>query len=187
MNKSQTIEIINIINNNYKNFFDESRLDNIIKEWNIELSQYDYDDIKEALIECMSKSEFQMKPPTLYHITSKCQKKHDKINLSSMIYFCNKCHRPFDSMELLSEHRDRCNSVIFICNQWKKWYGKDLTKADIRTLYEMEEVQFRERYNKLLHYIYEHTQDENEKILIGYIFNPPNQETAQDFIKNTSF
>ena len=183
MNKSQTIEIINIINNNYKNFFDESRLDSIIKEWSIELSQYDYDDIKEALIECMSRSEFQMKPPTLYHLTSKCKKKHDKIDYNEIVYYCDLCGKPFNDMDELYKHRERENSVDYVIRQYKRWFDKDINKSE---LYAMEEKEFRLKYVKLLKYIQEHTNDDNEKRIIGYIFNPPNIQEAQKFInKNT--
>ena len=186
MNKEQTKALLRLIDTNYSNFINEKNMKDMIDTWASELSQYSYKDVEERIKELLAKSEFQMKPPTLYHITSNLKKIHEKIDWSETVFFCNNCHRPFNSMEELENHRERCNSVEYICNQWKKWYGKELTKADIRTLYEMEEISFRERYNKLLHYIHEHTHDENEKTIIGYIFNPPTQETAQEFINKAT-
>ena len=186
MNKEQVKALLKIISTNYPNFINENNFKDILSTWATELSQYSYKDVESQLKELLAKSEFQMKPPTLYHITCNLTKTSEKIDYSEMTVFCSNCGRVFNSIEKMMEHKERCNSVEYICNQWKKWYGKELTKADIRTLYEMEETPFRERYNKLLHYIHEHTKDENEKTIISYIFNPPNQETAQKFISNAS-
>ena len=49
----------------------------------------------------------------------------------------------------------------------------------------MSEEEFNERYNKLLYYIYEHTENESERTRIGFIFNPPSKEKAKDFLENS--
>lgn len=183
MNKTQTLELIEFINNNYKNYFSDKQINEMLDEWAKELSQYDYEDIKEELKECMSKSEFQMKPPTLYHLTSKCKKKHEKIDYKEIVYYCDLCGKPFNDIDKMMEHRTRESSVNYVIFQTRKWFNKELNKAE---LYAMEETEFRQRYDKLLHYIYEHTTDEEEKIRIGYIFNPPGQKEAQAFLNKTN-
>lgn len=183
MNKEQIKEILSIIKSNYSNFITENNKKEVFETWGTELSQYDYDDIKEALIECMSRSEFQMKPPTLYHITSKCKKKHEKIDFSEITYYCDLCGKQFNNLDDMADHRVRENSVNYVIMQTRKWFNKELNKAE---LYAMEETEFRQRYDKLLHYIYEHTTDEEERIRIGYIFNPPNQQEAQAFLNKTN-
>ena len=187
MNKEQVKALLKLISTNYPNFISENNFKDILSTWTTELSQYSYKDVESQLKELLAKSEFQMKPPTLYHITCNLTKKSEKIDYSEMTVFCSNCGRMFNTIDEMMIHKERCNSVEYIVQQWKKWYGKELTKADIRTLYEMEEMPFRERYNKLLHYIYEHTKDENEKTIISYIFNPPNQQEAQEFINKASF
>ena len=179
MNKKEVLELISFINKNYHNYFDNKKIDGIVEEWYKDLCQYDFEDVKEQTKELMSKSDFQMKPPTLYHIISRCQKKYEKVDYSRITYFCDNCNKIFKDYDELLEHRTKENSMEYIIRETKKWFNKDLDKDQ---LFKMEEKEFEERYNKLLHYIYENTTDEEEKTRIGYIFNPPGQEEALAFL-----
>ena len=73
---------------------------------------------------------------------------------------------------------------VDILNRKYKNNITDFKDLDKKMLFSMCEEEFRARYNKLLHFIYEHTSNAEEKIRIGYIFNPPNREEAKRFLNS---
>lgn len=182
MNKEEVLELLKLLKSNYNNFINESNKKEMLETWATELSQYDNDDIVEELKKALSLPEFQMKPPTLYYITSKCKKKHDKIDWNELVVYCDNCGRPFNSFDEMYKHRERENSIEYIFRETKKWYNKELNNLDKRKLFEMSDQEFKIGYDKLLNYIYEHTNDDEEKRRISYIFNPPNLDEAKSFI-----
>lgn len=187
MNKEQVKSLLKLLKINYQNAINENNIKDMLETWTTELSQYDYEDIEERLKECMALPEFQMKPPTLYHITSKCKKKHDKIDWENTIYYCDLCHKAFNDYDLMMAHRVRENSIEYIINQTAKIFHRTITVNEIKSLWNLDQDKFDEKYKLLLKYIYEHTNDENEKKIIGYIFNPPNQDVAKKFVEQNSF
>ena len=46
----------------------------------------------------------------------------------------------------------------------------------------MKEIDFEEYYNTILKYVMNHTTDASEKTRIGFIFNPPSEEKAKEFL-----
>ena len=185
MNKEEVKEILMILKINYPNIINESNIAQMLDTWTTELSQYDRNDVRDRIKDLLSKQEYQMKPPTLYHIIATLKKKNEKINWEEMVYFCDNCKRPFNSYDEMMKHRARENSIRYIERETKKWYNKELTDTEKAKLYQMEEKTFQEGYNRLLKHIQENTTDEEEKIRIEYIFNPPNEIEALEFINRS--
>lgn len=179
MTKEQVKELLNILNNNYNNFINENNYESILTTWLNELCQYDYNDVLERTKELLSKSEFQMKQPTLYHIVAPLTKVNDKVDFTKMVFYCPRCKKAFNDEIIMDKHTDRCRSIDYVIRETKKWFNKDITRKE---LFQMNEKEFEERYDKLLRYIMEHTTNEEEKIRISYIFNPPSQEETKKFL-----
>ena len=106
------------------------------------------------------------------------QRKYEKIDYKEQNVRCQRCNKIVKESEY-DAHFDRCSSIDYVIRESKKWFRKELTR---KFLWEMSDEEFNERYNKLLHYIYEHTQNESEKTRIGFIFNPPSREKAMSFL-----
>ena len=179
MNKEQVKEILTMLSNNYNNFLDENNYESILTSWLNELCQYDYDEVLERTKELLSKSEFQMKQPTLYHRIAPLKKKNEQVDFTKMVFYCPRCKKAFNDEKIMDKHTDKCRSVDYVIRETKKWFKKEITRKE---LFQMDEKEFDERYNKLLKYIMEHTTDENEKTRISYIFNPPTEEEAKKFL-----
>lgn len=179
MNREQTIKLISQLQMNYPNFVEEDKVEKMVDYWATELSQYDYEDVMERFKQLLGDNRFQMKPPTLIYIISSLTPKHDKINYEKGVFFCPNCNRPFNLEPVMNKHWDRCRSVDYIIRETKKWFNKKISR---KSLFDLSEEEFEKAYDRLLHYIYEHTQDKHEKTRIGYIFNPPSQEEARQFL-----
>lgn len=175
MIREEVIDLLEFISLNYQNFkFDERLVDN----WFNDLQQYDLRDVKENLKSFMADEKYQHEPPKLSLLTRGLIKKHEKVDWTKVETFCQRCHKPLSISEY-EDHIDRCSSIDYVIRETKKWFSKELTRKE---LFAMPEQEFNERYNKLLHYIHDHTQDESEKKIIGFIFNPPSKERVRNFL-----
>lgn len=180
MNRQEVAELLNLIDVNCRNFSKDKDIDAMMTSWLEVLCEYEYKDVKNRLKQCLAQDMFQYQPPTVYYLVKELQKKQDKVDFKKQVIYCNICGRAFNYEDKLKNHFERCSSVRYIITQCKKWGKKDLNK---RELYEMGEEEFNEKYEKLLHYIYEHTTNEKEKTRIGFIFNPPGAEIAKKFLE----
>ena len=179
MNKIQVKQVLDYLEINYKDFRVSKEM---FEMWLDELQQYDYEDVITKLKELMSSGHYISTPPHLVTITNGLAKIDKKIDWSKTVVLCKNCNKGFNvddngfSQEL-KDHEERCNSINYVIRQSKKWFNKDLTRGE---LWSMSREEFDERYDKLLHYIYEHTDNETEKTIIGYIFNPPSPDTVRE-------
>lgn len=156
-------------------------IDDKVKYWYNELQQYDTRDVKSRLKELMANEKYALVPPVLEVIISGLTKKQNKVNFKKMVYFCKFCNRAFNVRYELDKHEDRCRSIKYILRQYENY---NLGEIDKKTLYNMTDEEFDERYNKLLQVIKNKTTDEGEKRLIEFIFNPPSWEKAKQFLGN---
>ena len=178
MNKKETIELLNFIHTFYKDF--EIRED-IISAWYNIMCEYDFNDVKREVEKFMAEDRYQKQLPTAYMLIKGLPKVKEKVDVQDGVkIYCNICNRPFNSHEELDKHFDRCSSIRYVIKQSKKWFKKDIDKG---FLWGLNDEEFEERYNKLLKYIMEHTEDENERKRIGFIFNPPSEQEAREFLK----
>lgn len=176
MKQEEVIDLLEFININYPDF---KVNDKVTKMWFDELQQYDIEDVKDNLKSFMSNEYYQKEPPKLALLTKDLVKKYEKVNWNKVETLCFRCGKPL-SLEEYDAHFDRCSSIDYVIRETRKWFKKELTRKE---LWQMPDDEFNERYNKLLRYIYEHTTDESEKKVIGFIFNPPKKEIAKSFLE----
>lgn len=179
MNNEQVKEIILYLKNSYSNYDFKKEL---VDYWKQELSQYDYEDVKNKLKELMSEDRYAYQPPLLEALTRGITKKHNKVDFNELVYFCMFCRRPFNDRNEFEEHQDRCRSIKYIERQYKRFnWGEVRNKAE---MYNMSEEEFDEKYKIILRKVQNATTDEMEKRRIEFIFNPPSQEKAKEFLNN---
>lgn len=177
MNKKEVKDLFAYLSASYKDYVFKPEL---IEYWEQELSQYDYEDIKNRLKELMSEERYAYQPPLLEAITKGLIKKHNKVDFSQLTYFCMFCRRPFNDRKEFEEHQDRCRSIKYIERQYKRFnWGEVKDKVE---MYNMSEEEFDTKYKIILRKVQSLTTDEMEKQGIEFIFNPPSQEQARKFL-----
>lgn len=172
MNKLEVKEVLDYLSYNYNTF---NVTEGLFKMWLDELQQYDKNDVMDKIKKLIASGNYKMVAPQLVSITNGLTKTDKKIDWSKTVTFCPICNKAFQCDDKLysreyNEHRPKCQSIDYVIRQSKKWFNKEITRKE---LWDMPQVEFDERYNKLLHYIQDHTENETEKQVIGYIFNPP--------------
>lgn len=177
MSREEVLDLLDTISVSYKNFVQDTDL--LLKIWEEVLYQYDGGEVKRKLHEYMALEQFQYQPPTVDYLVSGLTKICDKVDYTKQVVYCHLCKRPFNDIEQLKKHTERCLSVRYIVRQCKKMFNKEVNK---RELYEMNQEEFDKRYEDLLKKIQATTTDEREKIRIGFIFNPPQTEVAKNYL-----
>lgn len=178
MKKEEVENLLNYLAMEYPSFkLDKEKID----FWLNELQQYDCNDVKYRLKDLMASGEYKIYPPVLETITAGLTKKNKKINFKEMVCFCKFCNRGFNQREELEKHEDRCRSIRYIIKQYEKYSLGIINK---RELYAMSDEEFNARYDKLLRYVQSHTDNQSEKNIINFIFNPPSYEKAKEFLTN---
>lgn len=179
MNSEQIKELILYLKNSYPSYDFKKEL---IDYWKQELTQYEYEDIKNKLKELMGEERYAYQPPLLEAITKGITKKHNKVDFTKLTYFCRFCRRPFNDKNELDLHEDRCSSIRYIKSQYKRFRWPELSGTQIKEMYEMSEEEFDTKYKIILRKVQNLTTDEMEKQRIEFIFNPPSQEQARKFL-----
>lgn len=183
MSKEEVVNLLKFLDNNYQGFFKDRDFDGMVKDWLDILCKYDGNEVKDRLERIMKDPYFQSHPPTAYGLVSGLTKIGEKIDWNKAVYYCDLCNKAFNDYDEMMKHRRRENSIEYITHQRKRWWGASTNRKE---LFAMDQEKFDEEYMKLLHYIYDHTGDSEEKIRIGYIFNPPGQREAQNFLNKTN-
>lgn len=178
MNKKQIIEILEFLKMSYSNF---GGIEDKLPYWEEDLKFYSYEDVKKRIKELMELKEFSTNAPTLTRIIGPLTKIGEKMENNDVTYFCQFCNRKFNDYDEMETHQDRCRSVQYILRQYKRF---KLGQIDKRILYNMSEEEFDIKYKKLLRLVQEHTNDEREKKVIEFIFDPPTKEETKEFLTN---
>lgn len=175
MTKSELAQLLSTLEMNYS-FFEVTEEKE--QAWFQVMHNYSYEEVIHNLEIAMGEDRFQKEPPQAYYLIQGLVPISKKTNFENVIVFCPICKRALNQKEEV-KHRERCSSIRYLVKQYKKWTGKDLDK---RSLWEMDEEEFQEKYDNFLHYVHNHTTDEHEKMRINFIFNPPSKEVAKKFI-----
>lgn len=147
--------------------------------WHEELSLYDAKDVWNRLKKLMTYREYSLSAPTLETLIAGLTKKSLKVDFNRITYFCKRCRRAFNDRNKLLEHEERCNSINYIERQYKRF---NLGTIDKKELYNLPFDEFNFKYEKLLKKVQEISDREDEKRLIDYIFSPPSEKEAKDFL-----
>lgn len=182
MKKNETIEMMKYLKNNYE-FFEIT--EDKVNIWYETLKDYKFTDVLENLKKVIGTGQWKQVPPldTIIH-NLKTEDKY--LDWKKGVVRCPRCGRAFNvdnenyECKALEEHRSRCNSIDYVIRETKKWFGKDLTRAE---LWNMPKDEFDYRYNKLVEYIMSNTKDETLKKFLSYEFNAPSDEKAKEELK----
>lgn len=176
MTYEEVVDLLDIISSFYKNF---DITEEKIQAWLNVLQEYDKNEVNEVLKSAMAEDRFQNNLPTPYYLVRNLVKKYDKVNYKEQVVYCPICRRPLNQPQY-EKHFDRCLSVEYILNQCKRFNTE--CRYSKKELYEMNETIFEEYYDTILKYVMNHTTDKSEKTRIGFIFNPPSEEKARQFL-----
>ena len=174
MSRSEFLEIFEKVSANAV-FFKADEVHE--KVWYEVLCNFVYEDAMKNLEILLKDEKFRMNP-NVYEVIKGLTPIDKKVDFGKVVVYCPICKRAVNQSEE-AKHRERCQSIRYLVKQYKKWTGKDLAK---RSLWEMSEEKFQEKYDRFLHYILEHTEDKHEKMRIDFIFNPPRKEVAKRFL-----
>ena len=180
MNKEQTKQLLKLIKYNYPDF---EMKEGMASMWASIMCKYSYEDVKRKLEEHMAEDRFQKQPPTAYLLVKGLPKVKDRIDFTKDTIFCRFCNKAFNDKEEHDKHYDKCSSIEYLIRENKKWFNRII---DRKFLWQLSDEEFEDRYNKMLKYIMEHTNDENERKRISFIFNPPSEQEAREFLGNNA-
>ena len=176
MGKEETKELIKLIKYNYPSL---EVKEGMISMWAQIMSEYEFDDVKHSLEVYMADDRFQKQPPTAYLLVKGLPKIGDRIDFTKDTFYCRHCGKAFNDLDEHDRHFEKCSSIQYLIRENKKWFNRII---DRRSLWQLSDDEFEERYNKMLKYIMEHTTDDREKQRIKYIFNPPSEQEAKEFL-----
>ena len=138
----------------------------MIKEWEQELDKYDFDDVYKRLSEHLKDEQNGKYPPRVHILTKNLLSTTDKQNYGSSKVECQLCHRWLPYIEY-DKHFRRCSSVRYIERQYKKYHNREIDKF---SLYNMPEEEFQMKYDKVVEFVKEHTEDETERTSANIYF-----------------
>lgn len=178
MTRDETVLILRHMSCSLPNF--NYRDDGVLETWHNVLKEYDYTETFKKVNTLLEEDRFQYQAPTPQFVVRDLRKKSEKIKLNSYKVACRNCGKMCSSYEDEERHFDRCSSVEYILNLYKR-FNLQCTKTK-KELFEMPEQEFDDSYNKILKYVMEHMTDVSEKERIGFIFNPPSEEKARNYL-----
>lgn len=164
MTRDETKVFMRRIKEHYQEFLiDEFKVD----EWHNVLKDYELKDVNNKLEEHLRSQEFGNHIPKVYFLTKYLRTIQEKENAPKYKLFCPLCKDKV-SEEDFKQHYDRCSSINYINMQYKKYFNKTL---DVDMLKKMGDEEFKQNYDKVLKFVYENTENENEKHRIECILN----------------
>ncbi len=178
MTKKDLNEILDYIELNYNDFNDSMR-----NEWAKKMVFYDKKLVLEALEKIMSDEFYQRKLPTLTYILRGLPKADEIESFKNRRVLCDICRRPFENVEEMGKHYQRCCCVSTIKRETKKYKGVDLTDYEVAQLYQMSDEEFEERYKKLARFLIENSDLDWQKRIMECYLNPPSPEKAKEVLE----
>lgn len=182
MKKNETIEMMKYLKQNYE-FFEIT--EEKVNVWYESLKEYKFTDVLNNLKKVIGTGQWKQVPP-IDVITHGLKEQSLYLDWQKGVVKCPRCGKVFNvdnefyQSKALEEHRSKCNSIDYVIRETKKWFDKDLTRSE---LWKMSNDEFDYRYNKLVKYIKNHTEDETTKRFLDYEINPPSDEKAREELK----
>ena len=166
MTKQELKDFMQRIKSHYQEFIID---DYKMNEWYKELKDYDYFDVNTKLEEHLKSQDYGSYIPKVHFLTKYLTKSNDKSKIKIHKVQCPNCHAEV-LIDDFDNHYDRCSSVDYAIAKTKQYLNKTLNRE---SLMNMPQIEFVEKYEKLLKYILQNTKDEKERKRIQNIFNPP--------------
>lgn len=167
MTINETIKLMERVKQHYQEFIVD---DYKVEEWHNELKKYSAVDVNKKLEEHLRSEQYGNYIPKVYFLTKNLIKEDNKNPTDGIIMRCTNCQK-LVAYHNFDSHLERCNSVIYLNTVSQKYFNKTIDKEKYLNLSEQE---FNDRYNKVLMYVLEHTDDveEQERINNYMIGNP---------------
>lgn len=178
MTKKEINEILDYVELNYNDFNENMRI-----AWAKKLIFYDKVLVLNALEKVMSDEFYQRKLPTLTYILKAIPKSEDIENFNKGKVLCDICKRPFESIDDMDRHYQRCCCISTIKRETKKYKGIDLNSYEIAQLYQMNDEDFEEKYRKLAKFLIENSDLDWQKRVMDCYLNPPSPEKAKEVLE----
>lgn len=167
MNKEEVKELLEECCSLYSSHVSMYRDASVSKKWFTTLEKYSKEDIYDSL-QRHKDGAYSRVPIVLGDLIRNVRTIEDKKkdSFDNIKTSCKICGRIIKYTEA-KEHEDKCRNVEYIIKQYKKWFNKELT---ISYLWSLPDYEFDKKYDKLLKYILENTNDEKEKSFISNYF-----------------
>lgn len=175
MEKKDVETIMKRIKYNYNEFIVDSYS---ISEWYKELKDYDLEDVMKKLEEHFKNEQYGQQPPKVYFLTKYLTKTKDKAKVHDFKVICSNCKTTFH-INNYDEHMAKCNSIEYIALIFKKYKNQ---KIDKTKLFQMNNEQFEEFYNKTLAFVLSNTNDVKEFTLVNAILKNKTNELGLENI-----
>ena len=105
----------------------QSRYNQYRNEWYRILKDYDYRDVVENLEKWFSDSENRFYLPDVYILINGIYKIEEKNRPMEFRLMCRHCKKWFSHNDL-KIHEDRCGSIEYIIENYKRFFNRDLSK-----------------------------------------------------------
>ena len=139
-----------------------------IEEWFNDLQHYSYEDVNKKLDEHLRSERYGEYIPKLHFLLSSLIMEKDKGKdwLKEAEIKCNICGRVMKYYDY-DNHFARHLSVDYIAKQYLKYKNEEIDKEKFL---KMDDEEFEIKYDKILKFVYENTNDEEEKDMIRNYF-----------------
>jgi len=150
------------IKSNYPTFVND---DYTRSEWYKELKDYSLEDVMDKLEQHFRSEQYGNSIPKVYFLTKYLTKEKDKKTnkADNLMVFCQICGKKIP-LSTYQEHYGRCLDVGYLQTQLQKYANKDI---NIEAFREMDEETFKEKYDKVAKYVYDNTDNDEEREYIG--------------------
>ena len=186
MTRNETQELINLVSlyrPNYTNSFDDRQITSLINEWFSKLNEYDYADIKTNLNNFFRDESYRT--PTPYDLIKGTRTISQKNSKGQTFIYCDVCRKPlrvFIDKETnkmnrteANAHIDRCHSIRYLTQLYKKYFMREILKEDIQNMKSMSRQEFDDVYYKILEKAYERMNNGEEKQLLKTVLETRNE------------
>ena len=145
-------------------------------EWYKELKDYSLDDVMEKLEQHFRSEQYGSQIPKVYFLTKYLTKEKEKELKEEIFLGCQICGKTV-SLEEYDKHFDRCSSIDYLNKQSIKYFNKPIEKEKF---YFISDDLFQEKYDKVLNYILNHTDNEEEIKHINKYFETKEENDILD-------
>ena len=174
---TQLLEECKGLYSTYRSMYEDEK---VAKEWFKTLKDYDKKDIYDN-IQIHKSGNYNRQPIVLNDLVRDLETISEKESqkLENYQVFCPICDKTFPYSKF-KKHEDRCRSTDFILNNYRRWLKKGVTAS---YWWALTDDEFDKKYEQLLNYIYNHTDNAKEKGMIACMFAQANEEENQSVIR----
>lgn len=130
MTRDESMMIVDRIQTHRQYFLVTKKL---CQEWAEILMPYDYADVDRELTKFLQNGDNFGKTPEVYQLVKHLTKSSEKILNQGFRVFCIICNKKM-SLEDYDNHYDRCSSVEYVIENFKKYFDKSFDRDELMDL-----------------------------------------------------